>query len=394
MTSPDAPDRGTGDRRDDAPDTSSRMLGGGFLVGRPFGIPVYVSPSWLIVAALITYTFGPYVESRQPDIGSWKWAVSFAYAAFLLLSVFVHELSHSVVALRLGLKVRQITLWLLGGVSTLDEPDTPRKEFLIAGAGPAASVVLGALAFGAYVVLPEGTVLGLLAGQLAFVNVVLALFNLLPGLPLDGGALVRALVWKISGRRSTGTVVAGWAGRGLALLVLLLAVGRGTLLGGGEPSFVDIIWGGLIAMFLWTGASQVLRVEQVRSRLPKARARTLARPALSVPGDLPLGEAIRRAREAGKRALVVTDSLGRTTGIVNEQAVAATPESRWPWMAVSALSRSVDDSVVLTADLDGEDLVRAMQRRPSPEYLVVEPGTDDLVGVIATADVERVVATS
>ncbi|MQA78938.1 MAG: site-2 protease family protein [Streptosporangiales bacterium] len=370
------------------------MLGGGFLVGRPFGIPVYISPSWLLVAALITFTFGPYVETRLPDIGTWKWAVSFAYAAFLLLSVFVHELSHSVVALRLGLKVRQITLWLLGGVSTLDEPDTPGKEFLIAGAGPAASIVVGALAFGGFVALPEGTVLGLLAGQLAFVNFVLALFNLLPGLPLDGGALVRSLVWKVSGRRSTGTRVAGWAGRGLALLVLLAAVGRGTLFGGGEPSVLDIVWGGLIAMFLWTGASQVLRVQQVRSRLPKARARSLARPALSVPGDLPLGEAIRRAREAGKRALVVTDSLGRPTGIVNEQAVAATPEARWPWMAVSALSRSVDDSVVLTADLDGEELVHAMQRRPSPEYLVVEPGTDDLVGVIATADVERVVATS
>lgn len=386
------PDPQRSDDGRETTDPSARALSGGFLIGRPFGVPVYVSPSWLLVAALITYTFGPHVGARLPGIGSWQWGVSFLYAVFLLLSVFVHELSHSVVALRLGLAVKEITLWLLGGVSTLDEPDTPRKEFLVAAAGPAASIVLGALAFGAFLGLPEQTVPHLLAGQLAFVNIVLAAFNLLPGLPLDGGAILRSAVWRVAGRRSAGTLAAGWAGRGLAVLVILLAVGRGTFFGSGEPSLVDLIWGGLIAMFLWTGASQVLRVQQVRSRLPRAQARALVRPALSVPGDLPLGEAIRRARESGKRALVVTDSRGNPTGIVHEQAVVATPEARRPWISVSAVTRSVDDSVVLTADLAGEELVKAMQRRPTSEYLVVEPGTEEIVGVIATADVERAVA--
>ncbi|MQA01339.1 MAG: CBS domain-containing protein [Streptosporangiales bacterium] len=381
-------------RDDDADnDPAARRLAGGFLIGRPFGIPVYISPSWLLVAALITYTFGPYVESQLPGIGQLKWGVSFLYAAFLLLSVFVHEVSHSIVAQRLGLEVKQITLWLLGGVSTLDEPDTPRKEFLVAAAGPAASIALGLLAFAGYVGLPAGGVAHLLASQLAFVNLVLAAFNLLPGLPLDGGAILRSAVWKVAGRRSAGTVAAGWAGRVLACLVLLAALSRSAVFGNGEPSLIDLVWGGLIAMFLWTGASQVLKVQQVRSRLPRAQARTLVRPALSVPGDLPLGEAIRRAREAGLRALVVTDSRGKPTGIVNEQAVVATPEQRWPWMSVSAVTKSIDDAMILTADLAGEDLVRAMQREPSSEYLVVEPGSQDIIGVIATADVERAVAT-
>ncbi|MBO0827236.1 MAG: site-2 protease family protein [Streptosporangiales bacterium] len=379
--------------RDEGDDRSSRTLGNGVLIGRPFGIPVFVSPSWLLVAVLITYTFGPYVESHQPGIGAWKWAVSFAYAVFLLLSVLVHELSHSVVALRLGLEVRQITLWLLGGVSTLDEPDTPRKEFLVAAAGPAASIVIAGVSFGLFAALPDGSVPHLLAGQLAFVNAIVAAFNLLPGLPLDGGAIVRSAVWKIARRRSTGTVAAAWAGRGLAVVVVFAAAGWGMVTGNGQPGIVDIVWGGLIAMFLWSGATQVLRVQQVRSRLPRAQARTLLRPALSVPGDLPLGEAIRRARESGMRALVVTDSTGHPTGIVNESAVVATPQERWPWVAVSALSKSLDDSVVLTADLDGEELIKAMQRKPAPEYLVVEPGSSRLAGVLATADVERAVST-
>src|SRR5690606_39016437 len=117
----------------------------------------------------------------------------------------------------------------------------------------------------------------------------------------------RAAVWKVSRRRGAGTVAAGWAGRVLAILVLVVALSRSTLLGGGEPSLVDVVWGGLIAMFLWGGATQVLRVQQVRNRLPRAQERHLLRPALNVPSDLPLGEAVRRAREAGKRALVVTD---------------------------------------------------------------------------------------
>lgn len=383
--------RGQDEGRGEGADLSSRVLGSGMLIGRPFGIPVFISPSWLFIAALITYIFAPYVESSLPGIGSWKWVVSFGYAAFLLLSVLLHELSHSIVALRLGLKVRQITLWWLGGVSSLDEPDTARKDFLVAAAGPAASIAIGVVAYGLHTALPADGVPYFLAFQLAVVNALLAVFNLLPGLPLDGGGIVRAVVWKVLGSRSRGTVAAAWAGRVIALLVVLVVLWR-SLGAGGTSGLVNVIWGGLIAAFLWGGATQALRVERLRSRLPRAHARNLLRPALTVPGDLPLGEAVRRAREAGKRALVVADSLDRPTGIVNESAVAATPEARWPWIAVSALMRSTEDSIMLAADLDGEQLIRTMQRKPAPEYLVVEPGTDTVVGVLATADVERAVA--
>lgn len=379
------------ERRGEGADITSRVLGNGLLIGRPFGIPVFISPSWLLVAALITYVFAPYVETSLPGIGSWKWVVSFGYAAFLLLSVLLHELSHSVVALGLGLKVRQITLWWLGGVSSLDEPDTARKDFLVAAAGPAASIAVGAAAYGLHTALPPGGVPSFLAFQVAVVNALLAAFNMLPGLPLDGGGVVRAAVWKVLGNRSRGTLAAAWAGRVIALLVVLVVLWR-SLGAEGTSGLVNVLWGGLVAAFLWGGATQALRVERLRSRLPRAYARSLLRPALTVPGDLPLGEAIRRAREAGKRALVVADSLDRPTGIVNESAVAATPESRWPWVAVSALMRSTEDSIVLAADLGGEQLIRTMQRKPAPEYLVVEPGTDTIVGVLATADVERAVA--
>ncbi len=193
-----------------------RATGNGILMGRPFGIPVYVAPTWFIVAALITVAFAPTVERELPSLGSIRYAVSFAFAVLLYLSVFVHELSHSVVALRLGLPVRRISLYLLGGVSEIEkEPQTPGREFLVAAVGPLLSLALGVVGFLFSRVLPGDTVIGFLMLELMWANFLVGVFNLLPGLPLDGGRVLRAGVWKVTGRPLTGTVVAAWSGRGL-----------------------------------------------------------------------------------------------------------------------------------------------------------------------------------
>ena len=127
---PPGPASGSG--RAGAGDDAAQRGGGvnaGLLIGRPFGVPVYVSPTWFLVAALITYGFAPNVENQVPGIGQWQYAVSFAFAVLLYLSVLVHELSHTVVALRAGLPVRRISLYLLGGVSEIEKPaPTPGRE--------------------------------------------------------------------------------------------------------------------------------------------------------------------------------------------------------------------------------------------------------------------------
>lgn len=361
----------------------------GLRMGRPFGIPVYVSPTWLIVAAFITYTFQPVVLLYLPWLSpATGYAVAFVFAVFLYVSVFLHELAHCVVALRFGLPVRRITLYLLGGVSEIErEPDSPGKEFLVAFAGPLLSLGLAAGGYIVYRFVSPFTVVGVLVQQLWLSNLIVGIFNLLPGLPLDGGRMLRAGVWKLTSSPGSGTVAAAWVGRVLAVALVGVPLGL-TLITGQDQEITFLLWSVLLASFIWMGASQSLRVARVRARIPLVRARELARPAIAVPAELPLAEALRRAQEAGARAIVVADHEGRPVAIVNEAAVSATPERRRPWISTATVARSLEPELVLAADLEGEPLIDAMRRSPAAEYLLVERG-GEVYGVLVTADVNR-----
>ncbi len=368
--------------------TSRRSRDGRIVIARIFGVPVDVTPTWFLVAGLITYGFAATVEARVPGVGQWRYAVSLGFALLLYLSVLVHELSHTVVALRAGLPVRRISLHLLGGVSEIEKPArTPGREAGIAAAGPAVSLVLAGIGYAVAELLQPGTVAELLARALMISNLVVGVFNLLPGLPLDGGRVLSAGVWRVTGRRHTGTVVAAWLGRAVAVLVLvlpvLLSVARDRPL-----DIVDVIWGALVGAYIWVGASQSLQYAGVQSRLPGLTARALTRRAIPVAADLPLAEALRQAHEAGAQALVVVSSGGDPVGLVVEAAVEATPIERRPWVPVSDLSRRLEPGHRVGADLSGEDLVSVLTSQPASEYLVVE-ANGDIYGVLATADVER-----
>lgn len=388
-------DPGAGRRPDDRrPPVAARSSSNGrIVIARPFGVPVDVTPTWFLVAALITYGFAPAVERAVPGIGDWRYAVSLAFALLLYLSVLVHELSHTVVALRAGLPVRRISLHLLGGVSEIEKPAaTPGREAGIAVAGPLVSLLLAGVGYAVAEVLEPETVGRLLARALFVSNLVVGAFNLLPGLPLDGGRVLSAAVWRATGKRHTGTVVAAWLGRGLAVVVMLLPV---LVLGytGGRLDVVDVIWGALLGAFIWVGASQSLQQADVQARLPGLSARRLTRRAIPVPADLPLAEALRRAHEAGAQALVVVSTGGDPVGLVVEAAVRATPLERRPWVPVGDLSRRLEPADRVLADLTGEELVQVMTSRPASEYLVVE-ANGDIYGVLATADVERALTRS
>lgn len=369
---------------------SPRQDSPGLRMGRPFGIPIYVSPTWFIVAAFITYSFQSVVAYRLPDLNTpLTYVVAFVFAVLLYVSVLLHELAHCVVARMYGLPVRRITLYLLGGVSEIErEPETPGREFMVAFAGPLLSLGLAALGFAASYVIDPGTIVGVLVFQLWLANLMVGVFNLLPGLPLDGGRMLRAGVWKITRKPVSGTIAAAWAGRVLAVALIVLPVGL-TLVAGQEPETTMLIWLMLLAAFIWFGATQALRGARVRARIPEVNARALARRAIAVTGDVPLAEALRRAAEARAGAMVVVDHEGHPTGIVNEVAVEATPESRRPWVTAGSLARSLEPSLVLAADLEGEPLIDAMRESPAGEYLLVERG-GEIFGVLATSDVNRV----
>jgi Zn-dependent protease/CBS domain-containing protein len=356
-------------------------------IGQIGGVDVLVRSSWLVVAAVIAVMIAPAVEQVQPGLGGFKYVAGLAFAVLLYLSVLLHEMSHALMAKRYGLPVRSITLHFLGGVTEIDgEPDTPRREFMVSVVGPLTSIAVGLVCLLLRGPAPDGLLL-LAVDALAVANLVVGGLNLVPGLPLDGGRVLRAAVWKATGNPHRGTLVAGWGGRvaavaALASPFLISAVTRRPV------SLSDLVFGVIIAVFLWGGASSAMASARVRRKLPALQARALARRTLTVPADLPLAEAIRRAREEQAGSIVALDSAGRPSGIVNEAAVLATPADRQPWLPVSAVARTIEEGLTLPADLAGEPLVRAMQRTPANEYLLVEVD-GRIYGVLTTEDVDR-----
>ncbi|MCC0099064.1 site-2 protease family protein [Streptomyces flavotricini] len=371
--------------------------GGGILMGRPFGVPVYVSPSWFLVAALITWVFGDQLDRVLPDLGPARYLVSLFFAVAFYASVLVHELAHTVAALRFKLPVRRIQLQFFGGVSEIEkESETPGREFVLAFVGPLLSILLaGAFYLGMELVDPA-TVPGVLLAGLMISNLLVAAFNLLPGLPLDGGRMLRAVIWGITGKPMTGTVAAAWVGRGLAVAVLIGlpmithtgVLGAGTDDIGGMNTVMDALLAAILAAIIWTGAGNSLRMARLREHLPELRARTLTRRAVPVENATPLSEALRRANAHGARAIVVVDGHGDPLSIVRESAIASVPEHRRPWVAVSTLAQELTDGMKVSAELSGEELLDHLRATPATEYLVLEP-SGEIYGVLSTLDVEK-----
>jgi Zn-dependent protease len=373
------------------PDKSPRRreTGSGIVIARPFGIPVYISPYWFVIAGVFILVYAN--ELAATLHGSTRYIVAAAFVVLLYASVLIHELSHCVVARGYGLPVRRILLYPLGGFSEIEvEPQTPGREFLVSAAGPALSLVLAACGYGLMHVVPDGTIAGTLVSQLRWANLVVGIFNLLPGLPLDGGRMLRAVIWKLSGRPATSTIVAAWAGRVLAVAIFVVPFTLGEIRGDGTD-LVSVVWLAVIAAFMWTGAGQAIKATRFRERLPALQARRLARKAVSVNANTPLAEAIRRAEESQARAVVVVDHEDKPIAIVNETAVMATPPQRRPWIEAGTLARTLEPNLVLSADLSGLALLDAIRKAPATEYLLVEP-SGQVYGVLATRDVDHAFA--
>ncbi|WP_081238657.1 site-2 protease family protein, partial [Streptomyces viridosporus] len=369
----------------------------GLLMGRPFGVPVYVAPSWFLVAILITWVFGGQIDRVLPELGAASYLVSLFFAVAFYASVLVHELAHTLAALRFKLPVRRIQLQFFGGVSEIEkEAETPGREFVLAFVGPLLSLVLSGVFYLGLLAVDPGSVPGVLLAGLMISNLIVAAFNFLPGLPLDGGRMLRAVVWKISGKPMTGTIAAAWVGRALALSVLIGlplltqsgALGSDAVDNVGMDTVLDALLAAILAAIIWTGAGNSLRMARLREHLPELRARTLTRRAVPVETDTPLSEALRRANAAGARALVVVDADGIPLSLVREAAIVGVPEHRRPWVPVGGLAQDLTDGMRVSAELAGEELLDALRATPATEYLVVEE-TGEIYGVLSAADVER-----
>jgi hypothetical protein len=241
--------------------------------------------------------------------------------------------------------------------------------------------VLTLLAWLAYANLQHESLPGVLALLLLWSNLVVAVFNVLPGLPLDGGRLVRAGVWAGTHNRLTGTRIGAWSGRGVAVLLAL----SGLLADHSSWGLTAGIFSVALAAYLWFGAGQSLRVAELMERVPRVNLEALLRPGLLVPSDVSVAEALRRAWSGHARGLVVVDAGDRPRAIVDEQRIGAVAPDRRAWTSLDSVARPLEPGLVLNVRLAGEDLLAAVRATPAHEYLVVHDDGSP-AGILATAD--------
>jgi Zn-dependent protease len=358
------------------------------MVGQVLGIPVFVHNSMVLLAVLVTVVYGNYVTAELALRAPFGFLVGFGFVLCLLGSVLLHELGHALTARRHGIGVRGITLELLGGWTEMDrDAPSPRVDALVSLAGPAVSLVLGGLATVATLALPDRTVAGQIAFQLAASNVLVAVFNVLPGLPLDGGRALRAGLWALIKDRDRATEAAGWAGRVLAAATGMTAFWFYRL---GDLTIFGLLFVLLVVFTLWQGAGRSIRMARMARRFPLVDLAALTRPLLTVPAGTPLGEAQRRRAEDPRANVVlgVTDSAGNLTALLDPVAAERVPVDRRPWVAVDTVSRSRDAVPTLAVGLTGEQVVRALQATPAAQYVVTTD--EEVVGVLRVGDVAAI----
>jgi Zn-dependent protease len=340
---------------------------------------------------VIVVLIGPQL-GRADRGASYGYLVALGYALLLLVSVLVHEVAHALAARWTGHPVDRIVADVWGGHTVYDATRSrPGTTALIAVVGPLANLVLAGVGYLLLPLVPGGTP-RLLLGIVTMANLLVGLFNLLPGLPLDGGQIVSSLVWKATGSKGRGLVAAGWLGRiiaagGVVLLVVLPLMRRESL---DQTTF---IWTLIIAAFLWVGASSAIRSGRIHEATSGPVEQVLD-PALLVPSASTVADAVAKAAASGHPVVIVgTDPSGWPVGVVPGSAIGEIPESRRETTTVAAALQAEPPEwvVPLASDAVLTDLVRVMGERALPVAVVIDEQARTVRGVARAERVNEVV---
>ena len=361
------------------------MFGSSFRVARLFGIDIEIHPSWFLILAFVAYTLS---EGFFPDgYEDWStgvyWAVGITSALLLFLTVLIHELAHALVAKRRGLDVPRITLFIFGGVSHLGrQPSSAGEEFQIAAAGPATSLVIAiATGLGALLLRGANEQAEAILFYLAFVNAALAVFNILPGFPLDGGRVLRSIAWKKTGSFRRATRVA--SGVGEIFGYGLLAVGFFLLLGG---LLLDGLWLMFIGWFLLGAARGEAANLQLEGVLRGLTARDVMRadfpsvvpgaPLQSIVDDVMVGQ--------GERAVMVANG-GAVLGILTVTDVRAIPRDEWRATPAQAAMTPRDRIVTVIAATPAVEVLVLIGEKRLNQIPVLDDGR--MIGMITRREI-------
>lgn len=359
----------------------------GIPLGRLAGVPVFLAPSWFAVAAVVVLVFGPQVQGSLGSGALESYLVAAAYSVLLLISVLVHEFAHALIARALRLPVEQVVANLWGGHTQFtDEAPTPGRNALVAVVGPLSNAALAGLGALAGSAVSSHGVTRLLLVALVFSNAFVAAFNLAPGLPLDGGRVVESLVWAVTGRRWAGTLAAGWCGRVVAVGVLAWAVLL-PLSQGQVPSTFTLVWGAMIALLLWQGATSAVAVGRLRRGAARLHLAQHVEPAW---GAAAWDDAWRAAPTPDAH-VVALDASGQPVGILlkeDARRLLTVPGGPPPGTPLTAVMTVLDPVAVVPASASGDDVLHAVAGTAVRMLVVV----DERGAVVGVADVGGIAA--
>lgn len=341
-------------------------------IGNLFGIPFYINPSWFLVLGLVTLSYGGDL-ARFPQLnGIVPWVLGLVVAILLFSSVLAHELGHSFVAIAQGIKVKSITLFLFGGLATLEkESETPLQSLLVAIAGPLVSLLL----FGIFLSLdlalrldiqsPTHAIISLIAS----INLALAVFNMIPGLPLDGGNVLKSIVWKITGNPNKGVIFAGRVGQAFGWLAVSL--GALAILG---ISPIGSFWTLLIGWFLLQNAGFAAQSATVQEKLDQYVAKDAIIPnSPIVPGNLTLREFVNDyviGKQQWRKFLVVNES-GQLAGTITNDDLKQIPTSQWTEITLEAVVKPIEKLELVRSEESLLEIVKLIETQNIKELVVV-----------------------
>jgi Zn-dependent protease len=362
-------------------------------IGRVKGIDIGIHYSWFIIAALITFSLAEQFYRVNPTWGPAKiWATALFTAILFFVSLLVHELAHSLVAQSHGMKVREITLFALGGVSQIEEEANDAKtEFWMAIAGPIASLIIGFGCLGIARNLgwhpSEGhTMMAEVLGWLGVINVSLALFNLIPGFPLDGGRVLRSIIWAIAKNRDRATRIAARVGQLVALVFILDGIWR-FFSGGGFSG----LWLAFIGWFLMDAARTSYAEIEITGALHDLRvSQVMSRDCTVVNRGMTLQDFVDSyLLMTGDRCFAVEDH-GSMVGIITPRDIARIPRLRWDTTTVDQAMCPLKQLHIITPDTPVVDALKLMARSDVNQLPVVATGT--LQGMVSRSQLLHLLA--
>lgn len=369
----------------------------GWRVGSLFGIPLLIDPSWFFILAIVTFSNALRWQVRYSDWGSSiAWGTGFAMALLLFASVLLHELGHSLVAKLQGIRVQSITLFFFGGIAAIaQEPKTPGKAFQVAIAGPAVSFTLFLLLFGLSSLIPDPRApLSVLFGDLARLNLILTLFNMIPGLPLDGGQVLKAIVWKLTGSQIRGIRSAAKVGRFLGTLAIVwgLADFLGLTTAFRLP-FSGGLWTALIGWFVVQNASTYDRITELQEALLKIKAEdAMTREFRVVDADMTLRRFADDYLLSELRSPVYfAASNGRYRGVVNSDDLQQIERSQWETKTLLSIVHPLTEIPTVQEMTPIVDVIRLLEDNKLSRITVLSPA-EAVSGVIDRGDIVRSIA--